>query len=322
MSSVTLDEIDQTLIAQLKINCRATNRWLADKSGINEQTVAARIRRLEEQKLLRIMAVVYPAAHGYFRRAYIGIQTGGVSPARVAQEISKIPNVIMLAVCFGRFELFGAIVARDDDHLHELVSGRLGAINGIEEVEVMLIARHIAFRTDNADLKHRSSALDFAGLGSNSTPTRIDGTDRAIIEELMEDGRTSFREVARRLKLSESIVRTRTHLLEKERLILFQAVTDTTAVEPTAARAYVALKIDPGQVDEVASALSELKSVGVIAITFGRFNIMLALTAQSRDELSGIIFDRISSMRGIRRLEIWEMVDLIKHDNRIMPVGV
>ena len=52
-----LDDIDQRIIAAMRRNGRIANRELARDVGVNEATVRTRLRRLEDSKTVRVVAM-------------------------------------------------------------------------------------------------------------------------------------------------------------------------------------------------------------------------------------------------------------------------
>ena len=59
------DEIDRAIVEQLRLNGRATNQQIADRLELTAATVSARIRRMEDENKLRVVAVSDFSAHGY-----------------------------------------------------------------------------------------------------------------------------------------------------------------------------------------------------------------------------------------------------------------
>src|SRR4026208_863452 len=73
----TLDEIDERIVALLKKNGRATNQQIAQDLKIAAATGSARIRRLEQTRAVRVVAVTDFAALGYKALLALGIEAQG-----------------------------------------------------------------------------------------------------------------------------------------------------------------------------------------------------------------------------------------------------
>ena len=82
-----LDDVDRRIIAMLRANGRATNQQIARSLKIAATTVSARIRRLEQTKAMRVVAVSDFAALGYKVLLAVGIEVQGRSAQDVVQEL-------------------------------------------------------------------------------------------------------------------------------------------------------------------------------------------------------------------------------------------
>ena len=81
----TVDDIDRSIVDQLRINGRATNQQIADKLGLTATTVSARIRRMEGANQLRVVAVSDFSAHGYNVLMEVAIEVDGRAASEVAE---------------------------------------------------------------------------------------------------------------------------------------------------------------------------------------------------------------------------------------------
>ena len=58
-----LDAVDTGIVEILRENGRATNQEIAERLSVTPATISARLKRLEESKALRVVAVTDFAAH-------------------------------------------------------------------------------------------------------------------------------------------------------------------------------------------------------------------------------------------------------------------
>lgn len=311
-----IDALDHAIIARLKRNASATNRALADALGVTEQTIAARIRRLEDANLLRVVGLLDARAVGYGLFVIVGIQVAGRTPSEVAAEVAALPCVTGINACLGGFELMASLYARDEHDLFEQLETRIGAIRGVEELESFLVLERVHHRADWAKLD-RLGKLELPPGGSDL----IDGLDREILEHLQENARTSLREVGRRLGRSEGTIRARVRRLEQAGLYRIQAVTDVS-IGPGGAAAWIAIKSRRGFVRSVAEALAKEAEVGFVGITLGRFDVIALVNARGREELSRLMFEGVALIPGVQRLEAWESLQVHKHDFRVVDLSI
>lgn len=310
-----IDAVDQSIIDRLKEDAGATNRALAAELGVAEQTVAARIRRLEDADLLRVLALVDAKAVGYRLFLIVGVQVAGRSPGDVAAELAGFPFVTAVSSCLGGFELLVSLYARDEQDLFEILERKIGAIRGVEDLESFLVLERV---------HHRSDWATIARLGELRLPSvagePLDALDREILKHLQENARTSFREVGRRLGRSEGTIRARVRRLGASGLCRIQAVTDVS-IGPGAAGAVLALKTRRGSVQRVAAKVAEQPETGFVGITLGRFDVLAVVSAPGRAELSRFMFERIALIEGVQRTEAWEILETYKHDFRVVDLA-
>lgn len=131
---IELDDTDQAIIELLRADGRMSYRAIARELDIAENTVRARVRRMEESNTLRVVAVTDIEAAGYGMLLAIGVQVEGLAPEQVAQDLAAIPEVFSVNVVVGAQDIEILVVARDQAHLNELISSKLGGIEGVRRL--------------------------------------------------------------------------------------------------------------------------------------------------------------------------------------------
>lgn len=131
---IELDAIDQAIIALLRQDGRMTYRTIARELDIAENTVRTRVRRMEESDTLRVVAVTDSEAAGFGMLLAIGVQVEGRSPEQVARELAAISQVFSVNVVVGSQDIEILVVARDRTDLSELITRKLGALEGVRRL--------------------------------------------------------------------------------------------------------------------------------------------------------------------------------------------
>jgi DNA-binding Lrp family transcriptional regulator len=131
---IDLDDTDQAIIALLRQDGRMPYRAIARELEVAENTVRARIRRMEESDTMRVVAVTDIEAAGYGMLLAIGVQVEGRSPAEVAREMAAIDEVFSVNVVVGAQDIEILVVARDQAALNELITDKLGAVPGVRRL--------------------------------------------------------------------------------------------------------------------------------------------------------------------------------------------
>jgi Lrp/AsnC family transcriptional regulator, regulator for asnA, asnC and gidA len=130
-----LDNIDQYIIDAMRKDGREAFAQIAEKLNVSPGMVRQRYNRLVELGYLKVVAVTNPLMMGMRTMALIGIHTDGVKMLQVAEEISKIDEVVYLVVVSGRYDIICEVFCRDHEDLLRFLTEKLAKIDGIRETE-------------------------------------------------------------------------------------------------------------------------------------------------------------------------------------------
>jgi Lrp/AsnC family transcriptional regulator, regulator for asnA, asnC and gidA len=133
-AQIELDDTDHRIIALLRDDGRLPYRSIARELGLTEATVRARVRRLEDSRTMRVVAVTDIEAAGYGMLLAIGVQVENRSPEEVARELAMIPEVFSVNVVVGAQDLEILMVAEDQDALHRLLQERIATMAGVRRL--------------------------------------------------------------------------------------------------------------------------------------------------------------------------------------------
>ena len=131
---IPLDATDQSIIDLLRCDGRMPYRSIARELGLTENTVRARVRRLEESNTMRVVAVTDIEAAGFDMLLAIGVQVEGRSPEAVARDLAGFPEVFSVNVVVGSQDIEILVVAEDQGALNELVGARLANVPGVRRL--------------------------------------------------------------------------------------------------------------------------------------------------------------------------------------------
>ena len=135
----TLDAVDQRIVALLARDARVSNGLIAAELGVTEGTVRARIKRMEDQRQIRLTAVTNIDRFGAALLAYIWIEVERSDGTRgVAEALADIPELGFVAVMLGRSDILAITMVRNTEHLARFVHTRISAIAGVRRTESTL----------------------------------------------------------------------------------------------------------------------------------------------------------------------------------------
>ncbi len=135
-----LDEVSKAIIEQLQEDGRRSYAAIGKVVGLSEAAVRQRVQRLIEGGVMQVVAVTDPLELGFARQAMVGIRVAGpLEP--VADAIAALEEVDYVVVTAGSYDLLVEVVCESDEHLLELISGRIRAIDGVSVTETFMYLR-------------------------------------------------------------------------------------------------------------------------------------------------------------------------------------
>ncbi len=140
--------------------------------------------------------------------------------------------------------------------------------------------------------------------------TEINDSDRAIIEQLQEDGRRSYGRIGEAVGLSEGAVRQRVGRLLRSEAIRIVAVVDPDMLG-FRVRATVGLRLD-GRSDEVVARLEPIPEVDYVVSTAGRFDLLIEVQCEDQERFYELLNDTIKVIPGVRETETFMYLKLHK----------
>jgi Lrp/AsnC family leucine-responsive transcriptional regulator len=153
----TVDDIDRSIVAQLRINGRATNLQIAEKLDLTAATVSTRIRRMEDADKLRVVAVSDFSAHGYNVLLELAIEVDGRPASEVAAELAEFDEVFAAHLVTGRYDIDMLVVLRGFDELPELLFEKFSKVRGVRSMMPAIAVDVIKYEFDVAPIESRAA---------------------------------------------------------------------------------------------------------------------------------------------------------------------
>ena len=139
MTRRKLDSIDKAIVERLSRDARLSNGLIASELGVSEGTVRARIKRMQEEKLIRITAVTNIDRFRDAALAYIWIEVerSGQTKA-VAEALAGIAELGFVGIMLGRSDILAITMVRNTEHLAEFIHQRISSVEGVRRTESTL----------------------------------------------------------------------------------------------------------------------------------------------------------------------------------------
>lgn len=134
MAELKLDDLDHAIIRELEQDGRRAFREIARTVDTSEATVRARVKRLQDSGTLRIVAFTDPRESNS-QLTLTSIRVHPTQHDAVVEALLLIPEITYLSTVMGRYDLCAEIMARDVDHLYDILRRRVETIPGVREIE-------------------------------------------------------------------------------------------------------------------------------------------------------------------------------------------
>ena len=136
-----MDQIDLDIISFLQSDGRIPFTDIAKALDVSEGTVRNRVARLIEDRILQIVGMVDPYRLGFDAPAVISVSVQPPLLEKVADTISKFPEVSYLIMVSGEFDLLVEVLCRDRDHLASFLNEKMLRIPGVTNTQTSMILR-------------------------------------------------------------------------------------------------------------------------------------------------------------------------------------
>jgi len=142
-----LDNIDRVILETLQDDARTALRKIAEKTGVSEATIFARVKKLQEKGVIkRFTALVSPELLGKSLTAFVLINTNPKSLQTVLASLQGMNDVYEAYDITGSFYAIAKIRASSREELAKLID-QIGLIDGVISTETAIVLRCIKEET-------------------------------------------------------------------------------------------------------------------------------------------------------------------------------
>lgn len=140
----------------------------------------------------------------------------------------------------------------------------------------------------------------------------LDKIDRLIITALAQDGRRSFRDIARAVDVSEGTVRGRLARLQEDNLVKVTVVGNPLALG-VGVGAMILLQVAPGQLRPTAETIAGFTSVRFVGLSFGRGDLIIQTLHKGISELHEFVTETLpNAAPAITSTETLQLAEVMK----------
>jgi len=145
-------DLDLKIIEVLKKDGRMSNQKVADLLGVTTSVVATRIRRMENAKAMKIVAVTDFSAFDYNVLLPIGVDVKGRHADDVAQDLAELDEVASIQLVAGKHDIEILVTLPALDNMSDFLLNKLSQIKGVRSFDPSFAVDIIKFDFDVAPI--------------------------------------------------------------------------------------------------------------------------------------------------------------------------
>ncbi|WP_164519722.1 Lrp/AsnC family transcriptional regulator [Nocardioides ferulae] len=139
----------------------------------------------------------------------------------------------------------------------------------------------------------------------------LDDLDRKILQELQDDGRRAFRDIARTLQVSEATVRGRVKRLRDTGVLQILGYVDPAAYG-YGTMVVLLVKASPAAHSRAVAEFTAWPETTWVSTTIGRSNIYVQMLCKDSDSLYALLTSRLGDVDGIVDVDVIQEVKVHK----------
>ena len=137
------DKLDRKILEIITKNARIPFKDVAEACGVSRAAIHQRVQRLIETNVILGSGYnINPKVLGYSTCTYIGIRLERGSMYKdVVPKLEEIHEVVEIHFTTGPYTMLIKLYARDNEHLMELLNGKIQEIPGVTATETLMALR-------------------------------------------------------------------------------------------------------------------------------------------------------------------------------------
>ena len=136
-----IDELDKRILDIISRNARIPFKDVADECGVSRAAIHLRVQHLVDMGVISGSSYEVDVRRlGYKTCTYIGIRLErGSMYKEVVERLREIPEVVECCYTTGPYSILAKMYSHDNEHLMQLLNGRVQDIPGVVSTETMIV---------------------------------------------------------------------------------------------------------------------------------------------------------------------------------------
>ena len=145
-------ELDKDIIGILKKDGRTSNQKIADMLGVTTSMIATRIKRMEQAKAMKVVAVSDFSAFDYNVLLPVGVNVKGRRANDVAADLAKLDEVSVVHLVSGKHDIEILVALASLENMSDFLLEKLSRIKGIRNLDPSFAVDIIKYDFDVAPI--------------------------------------------------------------------------------------------------------------------------------------------------------------------------
>jgi Lrp/AsnC family transcriptional regulator for asnA, asnC and gidA len=144
MNNLNIDDLDKKIIDRLSVDARASNREIARELSVTERTIRVRVKRLLDEKIIRIGAITNSNRAKKLSAVTLWIDVESAAQiSQVAHELAAQPKIVYVATMLGRCDIVAVTLVEDSEQMAGYIHETIEQIPGVRQVRYTLAHQFI-----------------------------------------------------------------------------------------------------------------------------------------------------------------------------------
>ncbi|MFB7496689.1 AsnC family transcriptional regulator [Streptomyces sp. NPDC056161] len=315
-----LNEPDGRIAAAMLAAPRASWRTVGRALGLSERTVVRRAAPLFGDGTLRATAVRNPVHFPESIPLALRIRCRPNRISAIAATLARRPDTIWVDVLGGGDEICTVLHLDGPDARNNLLLRDLPATPAVQSwtSHVLLRVFPAAFDWSGGLLTETELTSLRPDMPEPLTRPALQPVDHRLITALIEDGRASYTDLARRADTTALTARRRLETLVGGQVLRLATEVDLARLG-VRAEALLWLTVAPGGLEETGRQLSRHPQVRFTTATTGPANLLVAVAAVDLDALYHFLSVTIGGLEHITTLEVTPILSGVKRTGLVRP---
>ncbi|MEV6118298.1 Lrp/AsnC ligand binding domain-containing protein [Streptomyces sp. NPDC052109] len=315
-----LNDTDSRIAAAMLASPRASWRTVGRVLGLSERTVVRRAAPLFHDGTLRATAVRNPVWFPDLIPLALRIRCRPNRISAIAATLARRPDTLWVDVLGGGDEICTILFLDGPEARNALLLRDLPATPAVQSwtSHVLLRVFPAAFHWSGGLL----SDAELTGLRPETpaAPARpsLLPVDRPLIAALIEDGRASYTDLARRADTTPLTARRRLEALVGGQVLRLATEVDLARLG-IRTEALLWITVAPGVLEETGRQLSRHPQVRFTSATTGPANLLVAVAAADLDALYHFLTDTVGALSHISTIEVTPILTGVKRTGLVRP---